>query len=112
MTAAGYDRERLSPATQTPAASATVTPDMALGKVWVVQMPAGNITIANPINTAYADVLTLIIIQDAVGTRLVTWGSAYKKLITLSVVANSRDSVTYRFDGTNWNQIGSALAIA
>lgn len=112
MTAVGYDRERLVLATQTPVASATLTPDLSSGQMWVIQMPAGNITVANPINMLAGDLLTFIIIQDSVGTRMVTWGSSFKKLLTLSTLANSRDSVTYRFDGANWNQIGSTLAIA
>lgn len=111
MTAVGYDRERLSTGTQAPSAGGTLTPDLSTGQTVVIQMPAGNITIANPTNMLTGDLLTFIIIQDGIGTRLVTWGSGFKKAITLSTLANSKDSVTYRFDGTNWNQIGSVLAI-
>ena len=110
-TAVGLDRYQLSVPTQTPAAAGTVTPDLSQGSAWIIQMPAGNITVANPINAFPGDDLNLIVIQDGVGTRLVTWGSAYKKLLTLSTLANSRDSVIFKFDGTNWNQVGSALAI-
>ncbi len=110
-TAAFLDRYQLTPGLQSPAAAGTVTPDLSMGLVWKIQMPAGNITVANPMNAYPGDELTLIIIQDGVGTRTVTWGSLYKKLVTLSTLANARDTVSFKFDGTDWSQVGSALAI-
>jgi hypothetical protein len=112
MTATGPDRYRIAVPMQSPAATGTVTPDLSFGPVWLIQMPAGNITIANPINAYLGDMLTLVILQDSIGARTVTWGSSYKKLVTLTITANARDSVTFRFDGTNWNQMGAgALAL-
>lgn len=110
-TASGVDRMSLNVGTQSPAAAGTVTPDLSQGPVWPIQMPAGNITLANPVNAQAGDLLTLVILQDAIGTRTVTWGSSYKKTVTLSVAGLARDTITFRYDGSNWNQISSALAL-
>lgn len=66
-----------------PAALGTVTPDAQASNMVYIQMPAGNITVANPINTstgstAPAATLTIIIKQDGVGSRTITWGAKYK----------------------------------
>ena len=95
-----------------PVAGDVLAPDLSANRAWIVQMPAGNITIANPINAQPGNHLFLVIIQDSIGARLVTWGTVFKKLLTLSVTANARDSVSYWWVGVNMNQFGSALAIA
>lgn len=107
-----HQRSTLVQTTATPSGGGTVTPDFSLGLTLPIQMPAGNITIANATNAQAGDILTLFVIQDSVGTRTVTWGALYKKAITLSVTANAKDSLTFRYDGTNFEQIGSVLAIA
>jgi len=109
---AAHQRLVLVQATATPDPAGTVTPDFSLGLTLPIQMPAGNITIASAINAQSGDTFTLFIIQDSIGTRTVTWGSGWKKSITLSVTANAKDSLTFRFDGTNNEQIGSVLAIS
>ena len=98
-------------ATQNPAISASVAPDLSVAGMIPIQMPAGNITLLNPVNAQAGDFLTLIIIQDAIGGRTITWGSAYRKSITLSITGNARDSVTFRFDGSLWDQIGFGLLL-
>jgi hypothetical protein len=75
-------------------------------------MPAGNITIADPTNAMAGEILIFIIVQDSIGLRTITWGAHYFKNVTLSVGANLRDTVTFVFGGTNWNQISSTLAIS
>ncbi len=110
-TASGADRYRMVVGTQSPAGAGTVTPDLSQGCVWPIQMPAGNVTIANPLNAMAGDHLTLVITQDGVGARTITWGSAYKKNVTLSVTAAARDTITFRYDGTNWNQVSSTLLL-
>lgn len=99
----------------TPSAGGTVTPDMSTGSQLAIAMPAGNITVANPTNSLNGDMLTVYITQDSVGARLVTWGNAFRKAVTLSITANALDSITFCFNSSNstWNQVGgAALAIS
>ena len=106
-------RKSLVVPTQTPGAGGTVTPDLSQGWTWPIQMPAGNITIANPVNGLPGEELTLVITQDAVGTRTVSWGSVFRKgVLSLSIGANAVDLVAYVFDGNIWRQIGSVLGLA
>jgi len=67
----------------TPAALGTVTHDSQSSNVAYIQLPAGNITIANPTNTstgasAPASTLTIIMKQDGAGSRTITWGAKFK----------------------------------
>lgn len=96
-----------------PAIGGTVVPDMSQGSQLAIVMPAGNITIANALNPLNGDWLTIYIAQDSVGGRTVTWGPAYRKALTLSILPNSLDAVTFRFNNSNntWNQI-NGLAIS
>jgi hypothetical protein len=99
-----------------PGVGGTATPDMAQGWKLRVNMPAGNITIANPLNPQQGDMLTLAIVQDSVGGRVVTWGGKYlKSTLTLSVTANAIDVVTFSYDSNvdRWLQMTTpVLAIA
>jgi hypothetical protein len=95
-----------------PAAGDTVVLDLSQNSVWIIQMPAGNITIGNPVNAQPGEALYLIIIQNGIGLRTITWASAFKKSVTLSVAAGARDTIAFFYDGTYWNQFGSTLAIA
>lgn len=99
-----------------PAAAGTATPDMSLGWKLRVNMPAGNITIANPLSPQQGDILTLAIVQDSVGARLVTWGAKYLKgALTLSITANAIDVVSFSYDSNvdRWLQMTApVLAIA
>jgi hypothetical protein len=91
-----------------PSAGGTVTPDMSLGSQLAIIMPAGNITIANPINAWDGDWLTIFPVQDSIGGRLITWGSNFRKgVIALSITANALDAVTFRYSAgaVKWNQI-------
>jgi len=113
FTGASYvDRRLLFAPAQHPAAAGTVTPDLSQGCIWQIFMPAGNITIANPINMVIGDMLIFAIIQDSVGARLVTWGNNFFRAtgLTLTITASATDSVTFVFAPQGfWGQIGSAL---
>lgn len=66
-----------------PAALGTVTIDSQAGNVVYIQLPAGNITVANPTGTstgasAPASTLTIIFKQDGAGSRTITWGGKFK----------------------------------
>ena len=95
------------------AAADTVTLDMLQqGNYIQITMPAGNITVANPVNPAAGMELTLWVKQDGVGSRTITWGNAFKKNLTLTTTASAVDQVTFVYDGTNWNQKSSTLNIS
>ena len=67
----------------------------------------GNRTLANPSNAVADEVYILSVIQDATGSRTITWGSAFLWTFlggsapTLSTAANSRDLLGFYYDGTN-----------
>lgn len=108
-----HQRDKLVQAAATPAGAGTVTPDCSAGLVVPITMPAGNITIAAPTNARAGDILQFLITQDGVGSRTVTWDAAFKKAaLTLTTTASATDSISFRFDGTNWNETGRALAIS
>lgn len=95
-----------------PIAGAHVTVDMSLGSQLAILMPAGNVTIDNPINSQDGDWLTLFVVQDAIGLRTVTWGVNYRKsVITLSIGANAIDAITFRYSASvvKWNQIAAPV---
>ena len=81
----------------------TVSWDASLGQVATLTL-AGNRTIANPTNMKVATYI-LYLVQDATGSRTITWGSAYKwpggVAPVLSTGANKRDIISFISDGTN-----------
>ena len=108
----GYDAARKQ-TNVTCAAADTITLDMLQqGNLVFIQMPAGNVTVANPLNPEAGQELYLEVKQDGVGSRTITWGAAFKKNVTLSVGANALDFVSFVYDGTNWVQTGSALNLS
>jgi hypothetical protein len=101
--------------TVSPAASATVTPNMSLGWTLKINMPAASITLANPINAQPGDFLILVVVESNVGGGLITWGANYRQNFTLSTAANAIDTALFRYADTEtrWYQIGApALGIA
>ena len=66
---------------------------------------AGNRAFANPTNMVAGHSFNLFVTQDSVGTRVPTWGSAYKfgtnGVPTPSTNANSTDWYKFYCDGTN-----------
>jgi hypothetical protein len=82
--------------------ASTITPDVANGTVQKVTL-TGNVTFSAFANPVTGQSLTLIITQDATGSRLLTstmkFSGASK---TLSTAANSIDIMTVFYDGTNY----------
>ena len=82
--------------------ASTITPDVANGTVQKVTL-TGNVTFSAFANPVTGQSLTLIITQDATGSRLLTstmkFSGASK---TLSTAANSVDIMTVFYDGTNY----------
>jgi len=69
----------------------------------------GNRVIDNPTNMTNGGTYILNLIQDATGSRTVTWGSAYQwpggTAPTLTTGANAVDIVSFISDGTNMNGV-------
>lgn len=84
--------------------TSTITPDFNNGAVQTIAA-TGNFTLALPTNITSGANLTLIITQDATGTRTFSPNASYKfanGLKTLSVAANSIDVMTIYYDGSRY----------
>lgn len=77
---------------------------------------AGTRVLDNPTNMVAGGHYTLIIKQDGTGSRVLTYGTAYKfaggTAPTLSTAANSIDILTFVSDGTSMYHIATAKALA
>ncbi len=76
----------------------------------------GNITVTMPVTRVpRGERIVLRLVQDATGSRTVTWPSNFKKVggtLTLSTAANAVDVIEAECDGTNWNEVGRSLALS
>lgn len=96
--------------------AATITWDLDNKPVAVVVL-GGNRTIASPTGQVAGPIsfYRLTLVQDATGSRTVTWGSAYKfpsgTPPTLSTAGNAVDELIFDSDGTNMRLIGFAKDI-
>lgn len=101
-------QKQLSSQNQTvlaPAAAGTVTPDPAQNEWYSITMPAGNITIANPLTQAVGQTMTFQFTQDSVGGRSVTWGALYLTSQQPASTASSVSLMQFWFDGTSWQPL-------
>lgn len=55
--------------------------------------------------------MTFIFVQDASGSHTVSWGANYKVNWTPDTSANKVNSITFVYDGTNWNQVSTATGL-
>lgn len=74
--------------------------------------PVQNFTLSNPTNLVPGGGGMLTITQDSTGSRVITWGSAYRfpggTKFALSTAANSIDQIAwYSPDGTHVDVVGS-----
>lgn len=99
-------------ATKSTAYAATVTPDASVSGTWVVGALTGNIIIAAPTNAATGQRLTMVFTQDGTGGRTITWNAVFKKAADGAGGASTKGSTSFMYDGTNWVQVGGALAWA
>ena len=84
----------------TPAAAGTATLALANANLHVIQMPAGNITIAIS-GASIGQVFIVEVIQDGVGSRLATWFTTIKWAEggvppTLTTTASKKDTFGFR----------------
>lgn len=88
---------------QTVTDGATITWDTSLGQIGTVTL-AGNRTMAAPTNLKVTTYI-LHVLQDATGSRLITWNSVFKWTAgvapVLSTGAGKRDVFSFISDGTN-----------
>jgi hypothetical protein len=77
---------------------------------------AGNRTMAAPTGLVSGAFYALNVIQDATGSRTLTWNSVFKwtggTAPTLSTAANAKDFFVWRSDGTNLYEQGRSLGVA
>lgn len=87
-----------SGAIQTLTDGATISWDVSAGYNAKVTLTASGHTIANPTNVIAGLTYQLWVIQDATGSRTVSWGTAYKfgtaGAPTLTTTANAKDLIT------------------
>lgn len=84
--------------------STTITPNQENGNVQTFTA-TGNFTLAVPTNMQTGGSITLIITQDATGTRAMTANASYKWAggnSTLSTTASAIDVIQIFYDGTNY----------
>lgn len=93
---------------QIPAFAASYTPDPYSGQFIEITL-TGNITVNNPASPYPGQQMTFIFVQDATGTRTVTWGAAFKQNWTPTTTAARRNTISFVYDGTNWQQYASAI---
>lgn len=90
--------------TYTPTAAGTATLDLSKGNIHHITMPAGNITIALSNGTA-GQCFIIRILQDATGSRTVTWFTTIKwaggSAPTLTTTASKADTMGFEITGTN-----------
>jgi len=86
-------------ASYSPSADSTCTLDLSNANVHVIQMPAGNITIALS-NVSVGQIFSIEIIQDSTGGRTVTWFSTIRWVSgsapTLTATGSKKDCFVFR----------------
>jgi hypothetical protein len=78
----------------------------------------GNRTISAPSGTTpiAGQFISLTVIQDATGSRLLTWNSAYEFTAdtapTLTTTASKADVFVFKYNGTVWHEVGRNLNLS
>jgi hypothetical protein len=94
---------------------ATISWDVSVNQVATVTL-GGNRTMAAPTNLVSGSFYSLNVIQDATGSRTLTWNSVFKwtgaAAPTLSTAASAKDFFVFRSDGTNLYEQGRSLGVA
>lgn len=81
--------------------------DALLGNVYTVTLTAARL-VAAPSNPLTGQRITFVFLQDATGGRAVTWNAVFKQAWSdTGNTANKRSTISFIYDGTNWNQDGA-----
>jgi len=87
----------------------------ALGQVAKVTL-GGSRTFAAPTNLQTGAFYSVFLIQDATGSRTVSWNTVFAftggTAPTLSTAANAVDQIAFRYDGTKLREVGRSLGTA
>jgi hypothetical protein len=96
---------------QTPAFAASFTPNLDSGPVIKPGVLTNNITINAPtlsIGIPTGSVIEFHLTQNGTGGWAVTWNGVFIKTWSdAGNVLNTRSSIRFRYDGTNWLQVGA-----
>jgi hypothetical protein len=94
---------------------ATITWDVGSSPVAKVTL-ADNRTLSAPTNSVAGQFISLAVIQDATGSRTLTWNSAYEftgdVAPTLTTTANKADIFVFKYNGTVWLEVGRNLNLS
>jgi len=94
---------------------ATVTWDASSQPVCKLTL-GGNRTLSAPTNGATGQFISIAVIQDATGSRTLTWNSAYEftgdTAPTLTTTVSKADVFVFRYNGTVWHEVGRNLNLS
>ena len=94
---------------------ATITWDAATAPVAKVTL-GGARTLSAPTNGATGQFISIAVIQDATGSRTLTWNSAYEFTAdtapTLTTTVSKADVFVFRYNGTVWHEMGRNLNLS
>jgi hypothetical protein len=85
--------------------------DASISEVVTVTLTANRV-VGLPINPAIGQRLELIFTQDGVGNRTLAWPSGIKTAWQPTLIPGSTSSLTIRYYGTNWQQVGGQVAVS
>jgi len=103
----------LSRTASTLAANGAVTIDSSLGNTFTVTLQA-NATSSSITNPVTGRQITITWLQDGTGGRTYAWPANCKfagGTAPADTTLNKRSTVTFEYDGTNWNEISRAVAV-
>ena len=90
----------------------TITWDASTQEVCKVTL-GGNRTLAAPTNATNAQFISIVIIQDGTGSRVITWNAIYEFTAdtapTLTTTAAKGDMFVFRYNGAKWLEVGKNL---
>lgn len=96
----------------TPAFVASYTHNVPDGPDTVVMTLTGNLTVNAPTGAVPGARLRFVFLQDATGSRTVTFNAAFKKNFTVTATASQYSVVEFLYTGTAWVQVDSINAVA
>lgn len=86
--------------------AASITRDIRDGDFIVVGALTGDVTINNPTNLLSGHEITFSFLQDATGSRAITWGSTFVGGPTAGGAASTRRVCSFKYDGTKLVLVG------
>jgi hypothetical protein len=93
----------------------TVTWDASTAPVCKLTL-GGNRTLSAPTNGATGQFISIAVIQDATGSRTLTWNSVYEftgdTAPTLTTTVSKADLFVFRYNGTVWHEMGRNLNLS